>query len=419
MTTWRPFTSTVPRTRPHDYAARNSQHRIVVVGGGDAGISVAARLQNAGERDIAIIEPNVSHYYQPLWTLVGGGLVDVRKTIRREESVLPRHTIWIRDRCVDVDPQARVVTTADGRRVGYDRLVLAPGIQLDWDLTPGLSEALAGPTVSSNYDVRLAPKTWEIMRDLRRGTAVFTMPSGPVKCPGAPQKIAYLCADHWRRRDVLRDIRVVLALPGGGLFGIPVFAEALAKAVAKYGIEVRFNTEAVEFDADSRQITLLDSTTGVKEKLDYDVAHTAPKQSAPDWLKLSPLADPNNAGGFVDVDPHTLQHVRHPAVFALGDVANTPNSKTGAAVRRQAPVVVANLLASLAGQPPTSKYDGYAACPFTTARNRMLLAEFDYTMSHRPSFPLIDTTKERYDMWLLKRYGLPFAYWHLLLRGRA
>jgi len=399
--------------------AQESHYRVVVVGGGDAGISVASRLQNAGERDVAVIEPNDSHYYQPLWTLVGGGLVDVRKTIRREESVLPKHATWIRDRCVDVDPYARLVTTADGLRVGYDRLVVAPGIQLDWGLTPGLNEALASPHASSNYDVRLAPKTWEIMRDLRRGTAVFTMPRGPVKCPGAPQKIAYLCADHWRQRGVLRDIRVVLALPGDGLFGIPVFAEALAKTVAKYGIEVRFNTEPVEFDADSRQITLLDSTTGVKERLDYDVVHTAPKQSAPDWLKVSPLADPTNTGGFVDVDPHTLQHVRHPAVFALGDAANTPNSKTGAAVRRQAPVVVANVLASLAGRPPAAQYDGYAACPFTTTRNRMLLAEFDYTMTHRPSFPLIDTTKERYDMWLLKRYGLPFAYWHLLLRGHA
>jgi len=403
----------VPRT------PSKSHHRIVVVGGGDAGISVAARLRRAGINDVAVVEPSTSHYYQPLWTLVGGGLVGVAKTIRPEASLIPRHATWIRDRAVDIDPVERVVTTGGGGRVSYDRLVVAPGIQLDWEATTGMQEALATPHAASNYDVKLAPKTWDIMRDLRHGTAVFTMPTGAIKCPGAPQKIAYLCADHWRARGVLRDIRVVLTLPGSALFGVPVFAQALAKTVEKYGIEVRFNTELVEVDGDSRQVTLLDTTTGVKEPLGYEALHVAPSQSAPDWLKHGPLADPGSAGGYVEIDKHTLQHVRHPAVFALGDAGNTPNSKTGAAIRRQAPVVVANLIASLQGQPLPAAYDGYAACPFTTARNKMLLAEFDYTLAHRPSFPLIDTTEERYDMWLLKRYGLPWFYWHQLLRGRG
>lgn len=396
--------------------------RIVVIGGGQAGISVSARLLRAGLHDVTIVEPSPSHYYQPLWTLVGGGLVDADKTTRPQASVIPKHATWARDRAVGVDPTDRIVFTDGGQKLHYDRLVVAPGIQLDWDATPGMTDAVAGPHVSSNYDFRLAPKTWQIMRYLRRGTAVFTMPTGAIKCPGAPQKIAYLCSDYWRARGVLRDIRVVLTLPGGGLFGIPVFAQALKKAVEKYGIEVWFNNELVEIDGDSRQVTLLDSTTGVKERLDYDALHVAPPQSAPDWIKHSPLADPNNPAGYVEVDKHTLQHTRFPEVFALGDAAGSPNSKTGAAVKKQAPVVAANLIASLkaeAGAPLPARYDGYAACPFTTARNRMLLAEFDYSLAPRPSFPFIDTTRERYDMWLLKRYGLPWLYWHLLLKGRG
>lgn len=399
-------------------AARKPHYRVVIIGGGDAGISVAARLNRSGVDDVAIIEPNESHYYQPLWTLVGGGLVDARKTVRREASVLPRRSAWIRDRAVEVEPQNRLVRTQNGS-VGYDRLVVAPGIQLDWDATPGMPEALATPFASSNYSFELAPKTWEVMRDLRRGTAVFTMPAGAIKCPGAPQKIAYLCADHWRMGGVLGDIRTVLVLPGGGLFGIPVFARALAKAVERYGIEVRFNTEVVEIDGDSKRLVLLDNATGAKDPLDYDALHVAPRQSAPDWLKHGPLADPASADGYVEVDRHTLQHVRFPEIFALGDAANTPNSKTGAAIRKQAPVVAANIVSSLALEPLIAAYDGYAACPFTTARNRMLLAEFDYACNHRPSIPFIDTTRERYDMWLLKRYGLPFLYWNVLLRGRG
>jgi sulfide:quinone oxidoreductase len=396
--------------------ADKTHYRVVIIGGGDAGVSVAARLARRGVHDIAIVEPNAEHYYQPLWTLVGGGLVDARKTVRRESAVLPRRSAWIRDRATGVDPENRLVRLHGGT-VSYDRLVVAPGIQLDWDATPGMQDALTTPFASSNYSFRLAPKTWEVMRDLERGTAVFTMPTSPIKCPGAPQKIAYLCADHWRRRGVLGAIRVVLVLPGAGLFGIPVFARALAQAVEEYGIEVRFNTEVVEIDGDSRRIELLDNAAGAKESLDYDALHVAPPQSAPNWVKRGPLADGDSSYGYIEVDKHTLQHVRFPEVFALGDVANTPNSKTGAAIRKQAPVVVANLMSSLSGEPLSAVYDGYAACPFTTARNRMLLAEFDYACNHRPSIPLIDTTRPRYDMWLLKRYGLPFLYWNVLLRG--
>lgn len=407
-----------PDTDPHD-TRLTEHHRVVIVGGGQGGITVASRLRHAGIDDIAIVEPATEHYYQPLWTLVGGGLVDVAKSARPEASVIPRKARWIRDRCTAVNPDARVVTTDGGSRIGYDLLVMAAGIQLDWHAIAGMAEAVASPAVSSNYDVRLAPKTWQIMRDLRRGTALFTMPAGPIKCPGAPQKIAYLCADHWRRRGVLGDIRVVLVLPGPELFGIPAYAAVLAQAVERYGIEVRFNTEVVSFDAAARRVTLLDTRTGVKDTLDYDVAHVTPPQSAPDWVKSSPLAQPGNQRGFIDVDEHTLRHTRYPSVFALGDVADTPNAKTGAAVRRQAPVVAAGVLATLAGRQPTGHYDGYAACPFTTARNRVLLAEFDYSMTARRSVPILDTARERYSMWLLTRHGLPAAYWTLFLRGLA
>jgi sulfide:quinone oxidoreductase len=399
--------------------SRPAHHRVVVIGGGQAGLSVAARLQRAGVDDVAIVEPSSSHYYQPLWTLVGGGLADIGETIRSESAYIPKRATWVRDRVVDIDPENRTVVTAFGRTISYDRLVVAPGVQLDWAATRGLPESLATPYVSSNYDVHLAPKTWEIMRGLRRGTALFTMPTGAIKCPGAPQKIAYLCADYWQRTGVRDDIRIILTLPGKGLFGVPVFAAALQKAVERYRIEVRLSTELIDVDGDARRVTLLDTASGVKETLDFDALHVAPQQPAPAWLRATRLADPDSAGGYVEVDKHTLQHVRYPDVFALGDACNTPNSKTGAAIRRQSPVVAANIVASLAGKPPAAGYDGYAACPFTTARDRMLLAEFDYSLQPAPTFKHIDTTRERYDMWLLKRYGLPWLYWHRLLRGRA
>ncbi len=261
-------------------ASTRQHHRVVIVGGGQAGISVAARLRRAGVNDVALVEPSPLHCYQPLWTLVGGGLVEMTKTVRGQASFIPKGVTWILDSAVSVDPVQQHLTTTRGRVLSYDRLVMAPGIQLDWDATPGMPEAMRTPFASSNYDLRLAPKTWEVMRDLRGGTALFTMPAGAIKCPGAPQKIAYLCADHWRARGVLRDIQVVLAMPGGGLFGVPVFARALESAVKKYGIDVRFNTEVTEIDGDSRKVSVLDTATGVTDVISYDALHVAPEHDA-------------------------------------------------------------------------------------------------------------------------------------------
>ncbi|PMC76002.1 FAD/NAD(P)-binding oxidoreductase [Brachybacterium sp. UMB0905] len=394
-------------------------HRVLIIGGGNAGITVAARLRRQGVEDIGLIEPSDKHYYQPLWTLVGGGCARQKETVRSEASVMPQGVAWIKDRATDIDPEQKLVSTAGGVQITYDQLVVCPGIQLDWDAIDGMAEALETPAVSSNYRFDLAPKTWDLIRQLRSGTAVFTMPSGPIKCAGAPQKIAYLAADYWRTQGVLDNIRVVLVLPTPGMFGVPEFAEELERVVQDYGIEVRFSSEATAIDGPGKTVTITPNDGGEAETLAFDMLHVVPRQSAPDWLKRTPLADPENPAGYVQVDKHTLQHVRYPDVFSLGDAGSTPNSKTGAAIRKQAPVLVENLLARMKGEELTGSYDGYASCPLTTSRSTMLLAEFDYTMRPTPSFPKIDTTKSRKDMWLLKRYGLPAMYWNLMLKGRA
>jgi sulfide:quinone oxidoreductase len=400
--------------------AESSHHKTLIIGGGNAGISIAARLRRARQDDVAIIEPSDKHYYQPLWTLVGGGCALAKETVRDQARVIPKGVHWIQERATDIDPNNQTVSISSGELIRYDYLVVAPGIQLDWDKIPGLSRTLGKDGVSSNYDYDLAPKTWEFLKDLRRGTALFTMPSGPIKCPGAAQKIAYLAAHYWQQQGVLDDIHVVLVLPTPKLFPVPEFSVVLEKVVERYGIDVRFNHELVEVNPEAREAILMNREEGSSEKvtIPYNMIHVVPPQSAPDWIKKSPLATAEPTG-YVDVDKYTHQHVRWPNVFSLGDAGSTPNSKTGAAIRKQAPVLTKNLLAVMNGKDPSAEYDGYAACPFTTARNKMLLAEFDYTMKPHPTIPLINTQKERRDMWYLKRWGLPFLYWNLLLRGLA
>jgi len=205
------------------------------------------------------------------------------------------------------------------------------------------------------------------------------------------------------------------------MFGIPKFAQILADTAADYGITVHLSSEVSAVDGPDRTVTIRHLETGATQDLGYAMAHLVPPQSAPDWVKASPLADPNDPNGYVQVDKHTLQHVRFPEVFALGDAGSTPNSKTGAAVRHQAPVVVANMKAAWQGRPLTASYDGYASCPLTLSQRRLLLAEFDYSMQPTPSNPLPwpDTTSPVVDFNLFKSAALPAMYWNLMLRGLA
>ncbi|MDN5916599.1 MAG: NAD(P)/FAD-dependent oxidoreductase [Pseudonocardia sp.] len=397
----------------------SKRHDIVIVGGGSAGISVAARLLHTKATDIAVIDPATTHYYQPLWTLVGGGRAPVEESARPQSSVMPKGVTWIKQGAAEIDPDNQEVTLDDGTSVGYSYLVVCPGIQLDWGKITGLPAALGRDGVSSNYLYELAPATWNFIRNTRSGTAVFGMPAGPIKCAGAPQKIAYLAADYWRQQGVLRNIDVHLVLPTPGMFGVKEFSDILAGVARRYGITVHFESEVTEVRPDSREVVVAHKGDDSTSTLPYSVMHLVPPQSAPDWIKKGPLADPANAFGYVEIDKHTMQHTRYPNVFSLGDAGSSPNSKTGAAVRKQAPVVAENLLAVRAGRTPSARYEGYSSCPLTTARRKMLLAEFDYTMKPTPTIPKIDTLKERTDMWYLKRYGLPFMYWNLMLKGRV
>lgn len=395
------------------------KHQVLIIGGGTAGITVAARMLRKGFGDVAVVEPSNVHYYQPLWTLVGGGQARASTTRRSESSVMPRGATWIRRAASVVDPDDNIVTCDDGTVYEYEVLVVCPGIQLDWKRTEGLEQALGRRGVSSNYRFDLAPRTWELIRNTQSGTAVFTVPSGAMKCAGAPQKIAYLAADYWRSQGVLGDIDVHLVMPGARPFGIPAIADSLDAVIADYGITLHTNSEVTSVDGESRKVVVSSvAAGGTDAMLPYNLLHVVPRQSAPDWIKSSPLST-GDAMGYVDIDDYTLQHVRYPNVFALGDAGSSPNSKTGAAIRKQAPVVVENVDAFLKGRSLAGRYDGYSSCPIVTSSRSVLLAEFDYDLKLKPTLPLLNPTVPRRAYWYLKKYGLPFMYWNLMLKGLA
>ncbi|WGM22508.1 FAD/NAD(P)-binding oxidoreductase [Paenarthrobacter sp. OM7] len=395
------------------------QHDVVIIGGGNAGVSLAARLSRYGVKNIGLIEPKDHHLYQPLFSHIAGGRAAVKEATRSQASVMPRGVAWIKDHAVDVDTTANMVMLASGSAVGYQHLVVCPGLQYRWDSVPGLAEAVHSPYGASHYEFELAPKAWSLLSSIRSGTVVFTMPSGPVKCGGASQKPMYLACDYWREQGVLDKIRVVMVQPYPTVFGIPEVDRELERKIAEYGIELRTNSELVAVDAASRQATIRNNVTNTTEELGYDVLNAVPPQSAPEWLRATDLPAPGGQDGFVHVDTETLRHVRHSNVWSLGDAAATTNSKAGGALRKQTKVLAKNLVAARQGKPPAMKYDGYSVCPFTVSRTTVVFAEFDDHYRPMPTIPKVPTWKESRVSWWVDRIMFPQVYWHMILKGRA
>ncbi len=395
------------------------QHQIVIVGGGNAGISVAGKLLLKNKQlDIAIIDAADKHYYQPAWTLVGGGAFNVADTVRSEASVMPMGVHWIQKEVSGFLPNVNKVTLDDGTEVGYEYLIVAPGIQINWSAIKGLQETLGKNGVCSNYSFQSVNYTWECIKNFKGGKAIFTNPNTPVKCGGAPMKIMFLATDYFRKHGLLNKTQVEYWSGGTRLFGVDKYENTLKKVVARGNIKTQFFVRLDEIDGPNKKAKFAGFGENNKDQeywVNFDMIHVTPPQSAPDFVRNSPLT---NTAGWVDVDKNTLQHVRYANIFSLGDASGLPTSRTGAAIRKQAPVLVQNLLALMQGQPLKASYTGYTSCPLITGYGKLVLAEFDYNNQPMETFPF-DQSKERWSMWMLKTKILPWLYWHKILPGTA
>jgi sulfide:quinone oxidoreductase len=404
--------------RPRAAAQR---HDVVIIGGGAAGLATAASLlRRRPGLDIAVIEPADRHFYQPGWTLVGCGVFSANDTMRPMASIMPKGVRWQRIAVEAFEPEHDWIVLADGTRLAYRVLVAAPGLKLNWGAIPGLEEALGKNGVTSNYRFDLAPYTWELVQKLGRGTALFTQPPLPIKCAGAPQKAMYLSCDHWRRADRIGDIDVEFHIAGDVLFGVKEYVPALMHYIERYGIDLKFESNLVGVNGPAREATFaMKRPNGSLQEVTrrFDLLHVCPPQTAPDFVRSSPLA---GDAGWIEVDHQTLRHTRLENVFSLGDVCSAPNTKTAAAARKQAPIVAENVLAVLASNEPRAIYDGYGSCPLTVERGRIVLAEFGYGGKLLPTFPkwVIDGTRPSRLAWLLKERILPLVYWQGMLKGR-
>lgn len=402
----------------------SNHYRVLILGAGSGGVSVAARLKKTlPASDIAILDPAEFHYYQPLWTLVGAGVVSKEKTKKPMKSVLPKGISWIKDRVRRIEPGSKSIVTDEGRVITFDYLLVATGLKLDWSKLKGVEGNLGRNGLCSIYQYEDAEKTFEMLNSFKGGSAIFTMPPVPIKCAGAPQKIMYLADDIFRRNGARDRSSVTFAVAGKVIFGVPSFAAPLMAVAERKSIDLKFSHKLVEVKANERSAIFertSDAEGGATElvEMKYDLLHVVPPMSAHDYVRESGLAFTSGPqAGWLKVDPQTLRHQDHDFIFGIGDVTGVPNSKTGAAIRKQAPVVARNMTDAIEGRALGAKYDGYASCPLITGFGRVILAEFGYDGKLMPSFPM-DMTKERRSMWHLKKDFLPTMYWQGMLNGR-
>lgn len=399
------------------------QHfNVVIIGAGAGGISLAAKLsREIPANSIAIIDPAEFHYYQPLWSIVGAGLAKMEDTKKNIKSLIPDGVKWIKDSVKEIRANEKKVLT-NSEAIQYDYLVIAPGLRLCWEKIEGLGDNLGKNGICSVYQADQVLAAQQMITQFKKGNAIFVMPPVPIKCAGAPQKIMYLAENVFRNNQVRDQINIIWASAGKAMFGIPTFAKPLGELVKEKNIATKFQHKIVGINAEEKvaYFDVADDEGKVtRQSLHYDLIHLVPPMAAPRFIEESELSfQEGDQKGWLAVDKFTLQHLTYKNIFGLGDVTGIPNSKTGAAIRKQYPVVAQNLLSLMKNQTPEAKYDGYSSCPLITEIGKVMLAEFGYEGKLMPTFPLAPDVPRR-SMWFLKKDLLPILYWKVMLKGRG
>ena len=408
----------------------NAKGKIVIIGGGAAGISMAARLNDwLDEPDITLIDPSDRHFYQPGFTLIASGVYQPDEVWRKQEDCMPSGIKWIKDSVAAIDPNKNQVTTKNNGKIAYDFLVLTPGLQTNWEKVEGITQATLGEgNAHSIYDFEGAQKTWKALQEFSKtgGKAIYTDTYTKHKCGGAPKKICLLTDDYTRKQGTRDNADMHYYTASKELYDIPFFTPRLLKIYEERNIPINLNVRVKGVDTVAKQVHFEKIETVGDQKVytpfieDYVFLHF----TAPDFVREAGLGWTEGklaAEAWVMVDKETLVHKTYPNIISLGDVAGIPTSKTSAAVRKQVPIAAKNLISLMEGKEPEEKYDGYAACPIVTDYGHVLLCEFNYKKEPEISFPfnLIDTSKEQRAAWWLKVHILKPMYFYGMLNGFA
>lgn len=387
----------------------------VIVGAGNAGVSLAARLRRDGVRGIALIDPSPVHRYRPMLNYAATGQARMSRYERPMSAVVPDGVELVPHAATRVNPAARTVTLDTGAALSYRDLVICPGLTPHWEEIPGLQDAYVDGWAASAHVPEYAGRACAALVREREGTVVFSVPPEPASCGGTVLKALFLACDLWRREGVLDRIDIHLVTPFPGLLGLDRTDSRLAPFIRDYGVTVHDRSRVSAVDHRARTVTLDGPETTVLE--DVELAYVTPHSRAPRFVADSDLAT-SDAAALVEVDPRTLRLVRAESVWGLGDAATLGTRPSGGALRKQVGVLAHNLQAAREGG-SMEEYDGYTVIPVAVSRRRLVLDEHDRDGRPAPSVPGIDVTVPRRSTFAFDRFVQPVVYFRKLLRGRV
>lgn len=398
-------------------------HKLVIAGGGSASVLVAGHVIRSGilkPSEILVIEPSVRHFYQPGFTMIGGGLLgDRESTLRKSASLIQSTTSQMFHPDVKIipkavatfDPENNTISVDDGQKFQYENLVVAMGMKVNFAGIPGLLPALDSETsnVASIYSWDYAIKMNKIVSEFKGGNAIFCQPNQPMKCAGAPQKIMYLSHDRFTKAGIKANIQFFFPQPA--IFSVPKYSAKLTEMAKGKGITLNPEHLLTKVD-DSKKIAYFKNA---KEEIamSYDLLHVVPPHCPLDILKNSKIVD---SAGFVDTNKETMQHAKYNNIWVLGDCSNLPTSKTMAAAISQANVLTHNYSNSLKNKPINAKYNGYTSCPIFVGQNKLMLCEFKYGLELDETFSKCQEKPHPF-YYMIKRFVFPRVYFNLFKRG--
>jgi len=405
--------------RPASAQTRSSAH-VVIIGGGAAGTSMAARLLRLVDGlKVTILGEAGQHIYQPGLTLVAAGVWGAGQVVEAQSRWIPRGAEWIAHNAAEIDPVAKVVVTEDGKRIGYDFLVVAPGLELNFGAIEGFDPSSIGTNgigcVYAGPEAALGTHRMMAAFAEKGGDALMTLAHTPIKCAGAPLKMTFILDDRLRRAGARGKAKLRFHSPSGAVFGVPVVNQRVLGQWKERDIGVELGQRLKAVDAGRRRATF--TTREGDREVPFDFLHVVPPMWAPKVVRDSALAIREGAlaeGGWLEVDKDTLRHRRFPEVFGCGDVNGTPRGKTAATVKKGGIVAAANLAAVIAGREPALRFDGYTSCPMVTSLGRAMLIEFDYEGRLTPTLPGVDPLAESWFAWFLEERMLKPAYFAML-----
>lgn len=398
--------------------------RIVVAGGGAAGLTVASRLaRRLDGADIVMLEPRSEHFYQPGFTLIGAGLKPASYSILRTADYIAPGVRWAQEAVAEFDPVGNKVVTEKGTTLPYDYLVVATGLVLDYTAIEGMSRDLIGREgIASVYaGAREAALSWQALARFAEtgGIGLFGRPATEMKCAGAPLKQTFLADDHLRRKDTRVKSEIIYNAHNPTLFSVPLVDAKVRELFARQEFKINFSHVLAKIDP-ARHVATYTTPQGPVE-LKWDFINIIPPMCAPQAVRNSPLPWQSGAfaaDGWIEVDKASLRHLRFANVFGVGDINGVPKGKTAASVKWQVPVAVDHLVGSITGKGGTEFYNGYTSCPLITRIGQAMLVEFDYDNNLTPSFPFIPPLEELWLAWVIKERALKPNY-TAMLRGLA